>query len=994
MEPPEELRCQRNSGSGWRCKHWRIHGQPTCEEHYLYSLRRNDKRKRQLQLCTANKKAVEEKVGIREGELEEEEEGKTCNNADLVFVNKEKNKGSGTIGQVEVEPLAKRTRRNSSLQLQKTNKEEKKIVGNKGGHKFKEEERACNEFDDVSVNKENDNGSVTIGGMELEPLSRRTRSKSSLQLHKTNKEVAIHLYKNSTTSTRNRAVDSQVKSNPQNKDIVGNRGSEIEEEELAANEAGDILVKKENGDGGQIEVEPSATRRTSSRKLQLQKSNNQQENVSNGREDKFHYCHQCHQNHKRVISCQKCERKHYCATCIQRWYPTMSEEAIAKSCPFCCRNCNCNACLHNSEIVKVTRDLGAPAKTVENIGHFKYLLRLLYPFLRKFHHDQVKEKKIEAKIKGLELSEIEVPQVVLRSNERLFCNNCKTSIVDYYRSCPRCSYDLCLTCCREIRDGCLQGGVNMYTSHFDRGKAYLHGGESLPLPSGKKSGIRFSSKKRMRKISQWKARENGDIPCPVNKLGGCGHEYLELKCIFANGWLSELKVKAKKLVKVHNLVDRPHHSGQSCSCFKLNGQIDCCSKSLRKAASREGVSDNYLYCPSATDVQHESLEHFKSHWIKGEPVIITNVLDYSSGLSWEPMVMSRAVRDTSYSKGSQKLVVKTVKINTYQFFKAYMEGRTHSNSWPVILKLKDWPPSCLFEERLPCHGAEFMNILPYKDYTHPYSGILNIATKLPPDFLKPDLGPKAYIAYGVAEELGRGDSVTKLHCDMSDAVNVLMHTAKVDYSSKQVAEIEKLKRKHAIQDRREFFNPLYARDETFDMNHSKSEEKLRPISSMQSNTLSLNGKDGGALWDIFRREDVPKLGEYLRNHHKEFRHVYCSPVEQVVHPIHDQTFYLNMYHKKKLKEEFGVEPWSFVQQLGEAVLIPAGCPHQVRNLMSCTKIALDFVSPENINECIRLTDEFRTLPRNHRAKKDKLQVKKMCLHAIDYVVQGLEKLTE
>lgn len=47
-----------------------------------------------------------------------------------MFVNKEKNKGSGTIGQVEVEPLAKRTRRNRSLQLQKTNKEEKKIVGN------------------------------------------------------------------------------------------------------------------------------------------------------------------------------------------------------------------------------------------------------------------------------------------------------------------------------------------------------------------------------------------------------------------------------------------------------------------------------------------------------------------------------------------------------------------------------------------------------------------------------------------------------------------------------------------------------------------------------------------------------------------------------------------------------------------------------------------------------------------------------------------------
>lgn len=53
---------------------------------------------------------------------------------------------------------------------------------------------------------------------------------------------------------------------------------------------------------------------------------------------------------------------------------------------------------------------------------------------------------------------------------------------------------------------------------------------------------------------------------------------------------------------------------------------------------------------------------------------------------------------------------------------------------------------------------------------------------------------------------------------------------------------------------------------------------------------------------------------------------------QVIHPIHDQSFYLTLEHKKKLKEEFGVEPWTFLQKLGEAVFIPAGCPHQVRNL--------------------------------------------------------------
>lgn len=98
------------------------------------------------------------------------------------------------------------------------------------------------------------------------------------------------------------------------------------------------------------------------------------------------------------------------------------------------------------------------------------------------------------------------------------------------------------------------------------------------------------------------------------------------------------------------------------------------------------------------------------------------------------------------------------------------------------------------------------------------------------------------------------------------------------------------------------------------------------------------------------------------------------PLPQVVHPIHDQTFFLNEEHKRKLKDEYRkqcrfyhiinsslgcssahfllrmwmlvwkdyckltfvnfaeVEPWTFEQHLGEAVFIPAGCPHQVRNL--------------------------------------------------------------
>lgn len=50
---------------------------------------------------------------------------------------------------------------------------------------------------------------------------------------------------------------------------------------------------------------------------------------------------------------------------------------------------------------------------------------------------------------------------------------------------------------------------------------------------------------------------------------------------------------------------------------------------------------------------------------------------------------------------------------------------------------------------------------------------------------------------------------------------------------------------------------------------------------------------------------------------------------------------------------------------------------------SCIKVALDFVSPENVNECIRLTEEFRDLPQDHRAKEDKLEVRSSPSHPID-----------
>ncbi|RYR53445.1 hypothetical protein Ahy_A06g028561 [Arachis hypogaea] len=41
--------------------------------------------------------------------------------------------------------------------------------------------------------------------------------------------------------------------------------------------------------------------------------------------------------------------------------------------------------------------------------------------------------------------------------------------------------------------------------------------------------------------------------------------------------------------------------------------------------------------------------------------------------------------------------------------------------------------------------------------------------------------------------------------------------------------------------------------------------------------------------------------------------------------------------------------------------------------VSCIKVALDFVSPENLGECFRLIEEFCTLLINYRSSEDKLE---------------------
>lgn len=173
----------------------------------------------------------------------------------------------------------------------------------------------------------------------------------------------------------------------------------------------------------------------------------------------------------------------------------------------------------------------------------------------------------------------------------------------------------------------------------------------------------FSSRKKYsndnQSVKEWRPNKDGSIPCPPKEFGGCGSVHLELKCLFQENFLSALEKKVEVILS-SQFAESHDNSGQ-CSCFNATGAISSSSGLLRKAASRQSSDDNYLYCPSASFTRQGELEHFQKHWLKGQPVIVRDVLGITSGLSWEPMVMWRALREKKLSKrASERLTVKAI----------------------------------------------------------------------------------------------------------------------------------------------------------------------------------------------------------------------------------------------------------------------------------------------------------------------------------------------
>lgn len=148
-------------------------------------------------------------------------------------------------------------------------------------------------------------------------------------------------------------------------------------------------------------------------------------------------------------------------------------------------------------------------------------------------------------------------------------------------------------------------------------------------------------------------------------------------------------------------------------------------------------------------------------------------------------------------------------------------------------------------------------------------------------------------------------------------------------------------------------------------------------------------KDGeipGAIWHIYEASDTDRIRDFLLKIaiEKGFK---VAPDHDV---IHDQNWYLDGELRKRLFSEYGVKGYAIIQCLGDCIILPAGTPHQVRNIYSCIKIAEDFVSPQQMAHCLKLSEEFRKLTKTHTNNEEKLNIKNIAYHSVKEAIASLE----
>jgi len=166
---------------------------------------------------------------------------------------------------------------------------------------------------------------------------------------------------------------------------------------------------------------------------------------------------------------------------------------------------------------------------------------------------------------------------------------------------------------------------------------------------------------------------------------------------------------------------------------------------------------------------------FRQYWCRGVPIIVSNCDANLDQKLWKPEAFLRkfgSIENELVDCSRNVVLVGHQMRRFWEGFECVGKRLRDSRGQPLTLKLKDWPATEDFAKLLPSWFEDLIKALPLPEYTD-RTGCLNLASRLPGFFVRPDLGPKMYNAYGSALTPRTGS--TNLHLDISDAVNLMVY---------------------------------------------------------------------------------------------------------------------------------------------------------------------------------------------------------------------------
>jgi [histone H3]-dimethyl-L-lysine9 demethylase len=140
----------------------------------------------------------------------------------------------------------------------------------------------------------------------------------------------------------------------------------------------------------------------------------------------------------------------------------------------------------------------------------------------------------------------------------------------------------------------------------------------------------------------------------------------------------------------------------------------------------------------------ENEAFFHEQWQRGQPVLISNLLDHFQRDLWLPQAFSAEFghNQSDFINCMTGNLVRNREISSFwDGFEAVDKRLMDNDGNTMLLKLKDWPPDSDFKNIMPSRFDDIMKNLPLNIYTN-RAGDLNIVKYLPFNFLHPDLGPK------------------------------------------------------------------------------------------------------------------------------------------------------------------------------------------------------------------------------------------------------------